>query len=197
MIPIHLQSHTSVVDKNGMAVALTSTVNLVFGSEVLDPETGIILNDEMNDFSTPGVPNAFGLWPSPYNYPEPGKRPLSSTTPTIIEHPDRSFFVAIGGSGGSRIFGAIFQTLVNLDFGLDVSQAVEFGRLHDQLYPVIVDADSVYPPDILDALRCRGHNVTVLDVNRVAAVVQAVVQQQNGKITAASDSRKNGIAAGY
>ena len=94
------------------------------------------------------------------NYPEPGKRPLSSTAPTIIEHTDGSFFVAIGGSGGSRIFGAIFQTLLNLDLGLDVSQAVEFGRLHDQLYPLILDADSVYPPDILDALRNRGHNVT-------------------------------------
>lgn len=62
------QSHTSVVDKNGMAVALTSTVNLVFGSQVLDPETGVILNDEMDDFSTPDVPNGFGLWPSPCNY---------------------------------------------------------------------------------------------------------------------------------
>jgi gamma-glutamyltranspeptidase / glutathione hydrolase / leukotriene-C4 hydrolase len=135
------------------------------------------------------------------NYPEPGKRPLSSTVPTIIEHPDGSFFVAIGGSGGSRIFGAVFQTLLNLDLGLDISQAVEFGRLHDQLFPLILDTDSVYPPDLLDGLRDRGHNVTgafkralglesptyddlisVLDVNRVAAVIQAVVQQ-NGKIT--------------
>jgi hypothetical protein len=65
MIWNHLQSHTSVIDKDGMAVALTSTVNLVFGSQVLDPVTGILLNDEMDDFSTPGVPNAFGLWPSP------------------------------------------------------------------------------------------------------------------------------------
>jgi gamma-glutamyltranspeptidase / glutathione hydrolase / leukotriene-C4 hydrolase len=96
----------------------------------------------------------------PDNYPEGGKRPLSSTVPTIIEHEDGSFIVAIGGSGGSRIFGAIFQTLLNLDLGLDISQAVEFGRLHDQLFPLILDADSVYPPDILDALRDRGHNVT-------------------------------------
>jgi gamma-glutamyltranspeptidase/glutathione hydrolase/leukotriene-C4 hydrolase len=93
--------HLSTVDMNGQAVALTSTVNLIFGSGVLDPVTGVILNDEvscpllgvaaradvpvqMDDTSTPGVPNAFGLRPSPFNYPAPGKRPLSSTSPTIV-----------------------------------------------------------------------------------------------------------------
>ncbi|KIK98246.1 hypothetical protein PAXRUDRAFT_31286 [Paxillus rubicundulus Ve08.2h10] len=192
----HGTSHTSVVDNDGMAVALTTTVNLVFGSQVLDPETGIILNDEMDDFSTPGIPNSFGLWPSPYNYPEPGKRPLSSTTPTIMEHADGSFYLAIGGSGGSRIFPSIFQVLLNMDWGMHVSEAVEYGRLHDQLYPTSVDADNTLPASLLYDLRRRGHNVTVLDINRVAAVVQAVVRK-DGKIYAASDSRKNGIAAGY
>ncbi|KAL0956594.1 hypothetical protein HGRIS_002731 [Hohenbuehelia grisea] len=192
----HGTSHSSVIDKDGMAVAITSTVNLIFGSEVMDTETGIILNDEMDDFSTPGVPNAFGLWPSPHNYPAPGKRPLSSTAPTIIEHPDGSFYLAIGGSGGSRIFGAVFQTLLNLDWDMDVSQAIEFGRLHHQLYPTELDIDSTYPGAIVESLRERGHNTSVVDIARVAAVVQAVVQQ-DGKIYAASDSRKNGIAAGY
>ncbi|KAH7923720.1 gamma-glutamyltranspeptidase [Leucogyrophana mollusca] len=192
----HGTSHTSVIDKDGMAVSLTSTVNLVFGSMVLDPETGIILNDEMDDFSTPGSPNGFGLWPSPYNYPEPGKRPLSSTAPTIIENADGSFYLAIGGSGGSRIFGVLFQVLVNLDWGMDASQAIEAGRVHDQLYPLEVDVDDVLPADLIGALRARGHNVTVSDVNRVAGIAQ-VVLQKDGKIYAASDSRKNGIAAGY
>ncbi|KAK0241652.1 gamma-glutamyltranspeptidase [Armillaria nabsnona] len=192
----HGTSHTSIVDKNGMAVSLTSTVNLVFGSEVLDPVTGVILNDEMDDFSIPGTPNGFGLWPSPYNYPEPGKRPLSSTTPTIIENADGSFYLSIGGSGGSRIFPAVFQVLLNLDWGLNLSEAIEFGRLHDQLYPLFLDADNVYPSDLLDDLRSRGHNVTVADVNRVAAVIQGVMIK-DGMIFAASDSRKNGVAAGY
>ncbi|KIJ67718.1 hypothetical protein HYDPIDRAFT_83226 [Hydnomerulius pinastri MD-312] len=192
----HGTSHTSVVDKDGMAVALTTTVNLVFGSHVLDPETGIILNDEMDDFSTPGTPNGFGLWPSPYNYPEPGKRPLSSTSPTIMEYEDGSFYLAIGGSGGSRIFPSVFQVLMNLDWGMDASEAVEYGRVHDQLYPTVVDADNVLPSSLLADLRSRGHNITVLDINRVAAVVQTVVRK-DGKIYAASDSRKNGIAAGY
>jgi len=204
-----------VVDKNGMAVALTSTINLIFGSQVLDPETGIILNDEMDDFSIPNVPNSFGLYPSPCidislslrcdantladNFPEPGKRPLSSTAPTILEHVDGSFYIAIGGSGGSRIFPSVFQALLNLDWGMDLSQAIEYGRLHDQLYPLYLDADDVYPKHILHDLRERGHNVSgnfwcfrtsmmldptlfltiVADVNRVAAVIQAVMRNSS------------------
>ncbi|KAI0793219.1 gamma-glutamyltranspeptidase [Abortiporus biennis] len=192
----HGTSHSSILDKDGMAVAITSTVNLVFGSEVMDPVTGVILNDEMDDFSIPGVPNAFGLYPSPYNYPEPFKRPLSSTTPTIIEDENGEVLLVIGGSGGSRIFGSVFQVILNLDWGLDVSSAIEYGRLHDQLYPLLVDVDDVYPVDILDELRARSHNITVSDINRVAAVVQAI-HKQGDVIYAASDSRKNGIAAGY
>lgn len=192
----HGTSHTSIVDRSGMAVAITSTVNLIFGSRVMDPATGVILNNEMDDFSTPGTPNGFGLWPSPYNYPQPGKRPLSSTAPTIVENADGSFYLAVGGSGGSRIFGAIQQTMFNLDWGLDASAAVEFGRLHNQLLPEVTDADSTYPTDILDDLRSRGHNITVADISRVAAAVQ-LVTQQDGVFYAASDSRKNGIAAGW
>ncbi|KAJ6586911.1 gamma-glutamyltranspeptidase [Mycena vulgaris] len=191
----HGTSHTSVVDKNGMAVSLTSTVNLIFGSQVMDPETGVLLNDEMDDFSTPGTPNGFGLWPSPYNYPEAGKRPLSSTVPTIVEHEDGTFFAAIGGSGGSRIFGAVFQVLLNLDLGLDASAAVEYGRVHNQLYPLAVDADVGFREELLAGLLVRGHELTV--TGPVAAVVQIVVQREDGQIFAASDSRKNGIAAGY
>ncbi|KAI0645531.1 gamma-glutamyltranspeptidase [Trametes meyenii] len=192
----HGTSHSSIVDKDGMAVALTTTVNLVFGSAVLDPVTGVILNDEMDDFSTPGAPNAFGLYPSPYNYPEPGKRPLSSTVPMIMEHADGSFYLAIGGSGGSRIFPAVFQVILNLDWGMDVSAAVEHGRLHDQLFPLMVDADDILSPTLLDGLREKGHNITVSDTSRVAAVIQAVVKPNN-TVYAASDSRKNGVAAGY
>lgn len=130
------------------------------------------------------------------NYPEPGKRPLSSTSPTIMENEDGTFYLAIGGSGGSRIFGSVFQVILNImHWGLDVSEAVEYGRLHDQLYPTYVDADDVYPPDLLKELERRGHNITgewlkitrqrvgelmaltVSDVNRVAAVIQAVMKE--------------------
>ncbi|KAJ4483462.1 nucleophile aminohydrolase [Lentinula aciculospora] len=191
------QSHISVVDKDGMAVALTDTVNTVFASQVLDPDTGIILNNEMNDFSVPGTPNAFGLWPSPYNYPQPGKRPLSSTVPVIIENNDGSFYIAVGGAGGSLIFTAILQVFLHLLQGMDLLESVGHGRLHDQIYPPITVADNIYPADLLDALRERGHNVTVFDINRISSVINIVVQQDNGTIFAVSDARKNGIAAGY
>jgi gamma-glutamyltranspeptidase / glutathione hydrolase / leukotriene-C4 hydrolase len=137
---------------------------------------------------------------SPDNYPEPFKRPLSSIVPVIIEHLDGSFYLAIGGAGGSRIFPSVFQVILSLDWGLGLSQAVEYARLHDQLYPMLVDVDDVYPHDILRALKQKGHNITgealpstpqpialtnehdlVEDVNRVAGVVQAVMQK-DGKI---------------
>ncbi len=120
---------------------------------------------------------------------------MSSITPTILEHADGSFFVAIGGSGGSRIFPSVFQVLLNLDWGLDIREAIEFGRLHDQLYPLQVDADDIYPQDILEDLRGRGHNVTgvvlslvmcddwfhflIVSDNRVASVVQAVLREDS------------------
>ncbi|KAN0129765.1 Gamma-glutamyltranspeptidase [Lactarius tabidus] len=192
----HGTSHTSIVDENGMVVAITSTVNLAFGSRVMDPVTGILLNDEMDDFSIPGVPNAFGLWPSPYNYPEAQKRPLSSIAPTIIENSDGSFYLALGGAGGSKILSAVFQVILNLDWGLDISSAIEYGRLHHQLYPEWIDADDTYPYELLLGLKERGHALHVLDINRIASVVNAVMLK-NGTVYAASDSRKNGIAAGY
>ncbi|CAG8525070.1 2352_t:CDS:2, partial [Acaulospora colombiana] len=104
----HGTTHISAVDKSEMSVSFTSTVNLIWGAQVMDPITGIILNDEMNDFSIPGLPNAFGLWPSPYNFVAPGKRPLSSTVPTIVER-DGKFELALGGSGGTRILTAVLQ----------------------------------------------------------------------------------------
>jgi gamma-glutamyltranspeptidase len=110
-----------------------------------------------------------------------------------LENADGTFFLAIGGAGGSRIFPSVFQVLLNLDWGLDVREAIEFGRLHDQLYPLRVDAEDSYPKDILGNLRRRGHNVTgvvlslfnvmcddwfhFLIVGLVPSVVQAIVRK--------------------
>jgi gamma-glutamyltranspeptidase len=97
------------------------------------------------------------LWAD--NYPEAYKRPLSSTAPTIIDHPDGSFFLSLGAAGGSKIFPAIFQVILNLDWGLDISSAIEYGRLHHQLYPEWLNADAVYPREILADLERRGHSL--------------------------------------
>ena len=99
---------------------------------------------EQDDFATPGVPDAFGLYPSPYNFPDHdsarklGKRPLSSTAATIIDDENGEFWLSLGGSGGSRIFGAIAQVLLNLDWGYDLQHAIEEPRVHDQLLPAYV-----------------------------------------------------------
>ncbi|KAF9557397.1 hypothetical protein EC968_007680 [Mortierella alpina] len=193
----HGTTHMSTVDQNDMAVALTSTVNLVFGSKLLDPKTGIILNDEMDDFSIPGTPNAFGLQPSPYNYPNPGKRPLSSCVPTIVER-DGKFELALGGSGGSRILTSVLQTMLNIyNHDYNVMEAVEAPRVHHQLMPNIVDIESGYASSEVKFLSTRGHNVTVSDILLAKAEVQAVMREVDGLIYAASDSRKHGVAAGY
>jgi len=127
--------------------------------------------------------------------------PVSSTSPAILENSDGSLYAIIGGAGGGRIFPSVVQVLLNLDWGMDASEAVEFGRVHDQLYPLEVDADETYPRDALDYLRKIGHNVSgpssydslflcaklttgpsssvviVADINRIAAVVQVIIQK--------------------
>ncbi|KAK0548445.1 hypothetical protein OC846_003747 [Tilletia horrida] len=234
----------SVVDKDGMAVSLTSTVNLIFGSRVMCPETGIILNDEMDDSSTPGVPNAFGLAPSPYNYPDAGKRPLSSMAPAIVEyfepesksnssltsfekdgqhvfasggeeaeHDDDLYsskklhkvaqpdtIVALGGSGGSRIFGSIAQVLLHLDSGLDISSAIERPRFHQQLLPIELDVETSggrFEASMAEELGQRGHQVSYIDINTGWSEVQGVQRHSDGRVWGASDSRKQGVASAY
>jgi gamma-glutamyltranspeptidase len=91
------------------------------------------------------------------NYPEGRKRPLSSIAPTIIESPDGSLYLALGGSGGSKILPAIFQVILNTDWGLDISSAIEYGRLHHQLFPEWIEADEIYPYELLLDLKKRGH----------------------------------------
>ncbi|GAA5822503.1 hypothetical protein JCM11251_006360 [Rhodosporidiobolus azoricus] len=196
----HGTTHLSVMDRWGGAVSLTTTVNLLFGSRVMDRQTGVILNDEMDDFASPGTPDAFGLAPSPFNYPGPHKRPLSSTSPLIMDHPasrngTSEAWLAIGGSGGSRIFGAVAQTILNLDWGHDLSAAVEAPRVHHQLLPDYVSIESTFRPDLVADLESRGHNITLFDINLGIAEVQAVMRDENGKFFAASDSRKNGVPA--
>ncbi|CAO3624307.1 unnamed protein product [Cunninghamella blakesleeana] len=196
----HMESpgtmHLSVVDKDDRAVALTSTVNLLFGSRVMDIETGIILNDEMDDFSIPGVPNDFGLYPSSYNYVAPGKRPLSSITPTIIEN-DGEFEMAVGGSGGSQIITSTLNTILNtFDFNMDIYEAIETPRFHHQLMPNRVGLQPGFDKDLENALRERNHEIYTLFKNGTVSAVQAV-RKLNNEYQGASDPRKAGLASAY
>lgn len=204
----HGTTHVSVTDSTGLSIGITSTVNLIFGSQVMDPITGVILNDEMDDTSTPGEPNAFGLRPSPYNYPQPHKRPLSSISPLIIETATGHFELLLGGAGGSHIPTSVLQTLLNLERGYNLSEAIEELRLHHQLLPSqvavetsVVDGELV--KDVRKTLVDRGHELLEMDVNFGLAVVQGVQALSGSRsgtieeIRAASDSRKNGWAAAW
>ncbi|KAF9576091.1 hypothetical protein EC968_000159 [Mortierella alpina] len=194
----HGTTHLSTVDKDDMAVSLTSTVNLLFGSKLLDPKTGVILNDEMDDFSIPGRANAFGLQPSPFNYPEPGKRPLSSCVPTIVER-DGKFEMSLGGSGGSRITTAVLQTMLNVyNHGQNIMEAIENPRIHHQLMPNVVDIEKGYSRSEIEFLRSVGHNVTLFDRVVAKSEIQAVMRDVDGYIYASSDTRKQrAVAAGF
>ncbi|KAJ2742537.1 hypothetical protein GGI20_004422, partial [Coemansia sp. BCRC 34301] len=191
----HGTTHLSVLDKDDMAVAVTSTINLEFGARIMDPVTGVILNDQMDDFSTTNQTNGFGLRPSPNNKIVPGKRPLSSTSATIVEQNGRVELV-LGGSGGSRILTAVLQVIINvLDFGQRLDTAIDSPRLHHQLLPHQLGVDPMFPSSLTSALASFGHAIVPLKHGN--SVVQAVHKLPDGMIHAVSDARKHGVAAGY
>ncbi|UJR26395.1 hypothetical protein I4U23_007727 [Adineta vaga] len=155
-------AHLSVVGLDGDAVALTSTVNLYYGSKVLGSETDIVYNDEMDDFSTPNTTNYFGVPASPANYIEPGKRPVSSMAPLIIiDKRTRQIQQVLGASGGTKITTSIAQVaMLNLWFNDDIKKAIDSPRLHSQLLPQEVIAERGFDYTILQHLKQRGHNIT-------------------------------------
>ncbi|OCF41169.1 gamma-glutamyltransferase [Kwoniella heveanensis CBS 569] len=181
----HGTTHLSVLDKWGGAASVTSTINLIWGSHVMDPNTGIIFNDEQDDFAVPGAADAFGLWPSPWNYPAPGKKPLSSTSASIIldraakrdsENENKStssalsssIYAVLGGSGGSRIFPSVAQVILNLFSGLDISASIERERVHNQIVPDLTTIE-VGPEgvdeEMIEGLEARGHRIGQFDIN--------------------------------
>lgn len=186
-------THFSILDAAGNAVACTETVNTLFGSYVVEPTFGIVLNNEMDDFtSLPGVPNAFGLVQSEANSIEPRKRPLSSMTPSIVVRDGRAEFV-VGASGGPRIITATLQVLLNwLRFGQPPEAAVDAFRIHHQWVPDILDVESEKLPT--SELERMGHKI---HLRGDSAVVQAASRTSDGRLHGASDRRKGGRPAGY
>ena len=182
-------SHIVTADASGMAITLTTTVNLLFGSNLIVPETGIIMNNEMNDFSVPGVSNAFGYIPSPANYIRPGKRPLSSISPTIVELPNGTLYYVIGAAGGSRIITSTIQNLINvLDRNLTAPEALAHPRMHDQLVPNTVQFEYTYDNKTTAFMKSLGHNVTWVAPGASAA--QGIRRLSNGTFEAAGEPRQ-------
>lgn len=153
-------THFSVIDRDGNAVSNTYTLNLNYGVGLVAEGTGVLLNNEMDDFtSVAGAANAFGLVQSEANLPGPGKRPLSSMSPTIVLKDGKAMLIT-GSPGGSRIITAVLQVIVNvIDRGMNVSDAVSAPRLHHQWLPDEVRIDKGFPPDVIEALKARGHTI--------------------------------------
>ena len=157
-------THFSVADRNGNVVSSTYTLNSTFGSGVIIEGTGILMNNEMDDFSAaPGIPNQFGLLGSKANEIQPKKRPLSSMTPTIVMKNDQLFFTT-GSPGGSRIISAVLQSILNIiDFDMDLKEANKAKRIHHQWQPDILQIEFSLNDDIKNELTKLNYNVKVIN----------------------------------
>jgi len=187
-------SHFSVIDEAGNAVACTETINLTFGSFVVVPEFGILLNNQMDDFTAnPGKPNAFGLIQSAANAVAPGKRPLSSMTPTILIKDGKATY-ACGASGGPRIITATLQNILNHTvFEMPAQQAVSVPRFHHQWSPDELLLEPMLFQTVSSPLQARGHAVKR---SSSLAATQAAAMKDH-QLFGGSDPRKNGRPAGY
>jgi gamma-glutamyltranspeptidase / glutathione hydrolase len=153
-------THYSIIDGDGNAAAVTTTINDWFGSRVTADGLGFLLNDEMDDFSAkPGTPNADGLIQGPANAIGPGKRPLSSMTPTIVVHDGKTVLV-LGSPGSSKIITTVANVLMGVvDYGMNIQEAVNAPRFHNQWLPDVLNVEKWFSPDTVNALRQMGYDV--------------------------------------
>ena len=188
-------THLSVIDADGNAVALTSTVNLGFGAHLVAGKTGILLNDQMDDFSLePGVPNAFGLIGNEQNAVAPHKRPLSSMTPTIAVDGQGQVRVVVGAAGGPTIISATTQAFLNVvDWKLDAQAALAAPRIHHQWFPDVLGIEGDLPRDVVDGLTRRGQKVKEFPH---IGTVNLLVRTDQG-IEAGAEPRSPSSPAGY
>lgn len=169
----HGTAHTSVIDSMGNSVAVTTSVNLYFGSGLVSPTTGIIYNDVMDDFVSPGVSNKFMLPPSKYNRIKPGRRPLSSMAPSVFVNGHGDPILIVGASGGAKITTAVATVaLRNIFLAEDVKAAIDAPRIHHQYLPDNVWFESNFPAELLESLKLRGHKLQ--QITGRSSVVMAV-----------------------
>lgn len=191
-------THYTVVDKDGTVVSNTYTINDLYGSRVTIKGTGVLMNDEMDDFAAqPGKPNLFGLVQGERNKVEGGKRPLSSMTPTIVLKKDGSLWFALGARGGPRIISAVIQSVINvIDHGMNIQAAIDSPRVHHQWLPdeLMYEPEGI-SPDTLNILSTYGHKFSP----RPGYIAQAtgIMIGEEGVRLGAIDSRGDGEAIGY
>lgn len=213
----HGTTHISIVDKDGNAVTMTATINTYFGSGIVSPSTGIIFNSQMDDFSSPGAPNHYGVAPSESNYIQPGKKPLSSISPTLVFKPERDsvdeyhlgrLALVFGASGGPKIPSATLQVFVHhILEGMPLWESIIAPRVHDQLlfkghsttlydHAELLQGPMISLPNrTKDALKRRNHNLAPVPNTGTSQAVS--IDLETGLMTAVSDPRKGGKAFGY
>lgn len=191
-------THYTVIDPAGTVVSNTYTINDLYGSRVTAKGTGVLLNDEMDDFAAkPGKANLYGLIQGERNAVQPQKRPLSSMTPTIVLRKDGSVWFALGGRGGPRIISAVTQSVINvIDHGMGIQAAIDSPRIHHQWFPDEVMYE-IYgmSPDTMNILSSYGHKFTGRPGNIASAT--GIMIDDDGVRLGAIDSRSDGMAVGY
>jgi gamma-glutamyltranspeptidase/glutathione hydrolase len=194
-------THYSIVDEEGTAVAVTTTINDYFGSKVVVDGAGFSLNDEMDDFtSAPGRPNLWGLVQGEANAVRPGARPASSMTPTIVEDPRGRLRLVLGSPGGARIITTVFQVVTNvLDHGFDVQTAVSLPRFHHQWLPDVLEVEGAFPDEPRPALEARGWAVNEVSTFGAAdAILVEYGRDGAPRLYGGADPRReNDTALGY
>jgi gamma-glutamyltranspeptidase/glutathione hydrolase len=188
-------THLTVVDSQGNWVAMTQTINTSFGSKVIVPGTGVMLNNEMDDFSIqPGVPNAFGLIGGEANAIAPGKRPLSSMSPTIVLR-DGTPVMTVGAAGGPKIITQVVLTITrHLDLGLTLDEAISASRFHHQWLPRQLFVERSMAASLREKLEAMGHQVETAEA---VGVTQGISRDASGMLHGVHDPRVPGKAAGY
>lgn len=189
-------THYSIVDKDGNAVSITTTINDSYGSHVVVDGAGFLLNDEMDDFSAkPGSPNLYGLLGGEANAIQPGKRMLSAMTPTILEK-DGQLFMVVGTPGGSTIITSVFQVILNVvDFGMDMQQAVDAPRFHHQWKPEHIGPENA-AIDSLTRLSLEASGYTFVNRGNIGRV-DAILVLPDGRKQGGADPRGDDVTMGY